>query len=183
MWTNNSCWTGELVTVQTINLPHGRITEFTVLWKIWINAWHIFLSCFYRKQTPPPEDNYWPQKHRPQTGWNQKVDDAWNSTLMPTDARIVHKLIEACSVNTVRLLDPSRRDTQTWGHHPAAAPLPGKAVKAASSTLPQSVSAFLFSTITNPLRSLSNNAAPSPLEHPQYSQGGVTIGSLLTVSI
>ena len=63
-------------------------------------------------------------------------------------------------------------------------PLPGKAVKAALFYITQtSVSAFLFSTTTNPLSSLSNNAAPSPLELPQYSQGGVTIYSLLTVSI
>ena len=47
----NSCWSGKLVIIWTINLSHSRITELVVHWKIYIKTWHIFLSCFYRKQT------------------------------------------------------------------------------------------------------------------------------------
>ena len=44
-------------------LPHSRITELLVSWKIQIKAWHTFLSWFYRKQTPP-DGNCWLQEHR-----------------------------------------------------------------------------------------------------------------------
>ena len=62
--TKNNCWPGELITIETVILPHSRITKLPVVWKIWIKAYHTFLSRFYRKQTPP-DKNHWPQEHDP----------------------------------------------------------------------------------------------------------------------
>ena len=65
--TKNSCWAGELETIYTRILPQSRITELPVPWQIQIKTWHSFLNCFYRKQTStsPPDENSWPQEHRP----------------------------------------------------------------------------------------------------------------------
>ena len=54
---------------------------------------YTFLGCFYRKQIPLDEN--WLQACTLQTEWNQKIRDAQNFTLIPTNLRIVHKLITA----------------------------------------------------------------------------------------
>lgn len=66
--TKNNCWPGELVTIETVILPHSRITELPVAWKVWIKAYHTFLSCLHRKQTPP-DKNHWPQEH-----WSRLIE-------------------------------------------------------------------------------------------------------------
>ena len=88
--TKNSCWAGKPVTTKTTNLPHSRITELPVPWKI--NIWYISLSCFCRKQILP-DKNCWSQAHWSQISWNQKADNTQKFILMPTNPRIVHRLI------------------------------------------------------------------------------------------
>ena len=50
--TKNSCWARKLITIQTKILPHGRIIELTVPWKIQIKVWHTFLSYFLQEVDP-----------------------------------------------------------------------------------------------------------------------------------
>ena len=97
--TRNSCWAGKPVTTKTTNLPHSVITELAITWKIQISAWHTFLSCFYRKQTPSrwklltaiTQSLGWLE---PEGWWR------WLSTTSPiTNQKNVHKLITLCSLN------------------------------------------------------------------------------------
>lgn len=87
----NSCWSGKLVIIWTINLSHSRITELVVHWKIYIKTWHIFLSCFYRKQT-----------HHMKTTDHKNIEPrlvetgGWwgiNFTMVTTNLKVVHNLI------------------------------------------------------------------------------------------
>ena len=44
------------------------------------------------------------QDYKPYTGWNQKINVAWNIALMPANPRIVFELIMVCCLNSVTLL-------------------------------------------------------------------------------
>ena len=67
------------------------------------------------------------------TGWNQKVDDAWNFTLMPTNPRIVHELITLWSLNTKTPHHPLQGGSHSLeGIIPLRRPLPDRAIKSYS---------------------------------------------------
>ena len=105
----------------------------------------IFLSCFADTKTPTRGEKLTiccPQACRPQTGWNQKVDNA--ESHLPH-----HQPIRRMSTSwsrplwtiTTQLLTTSPAgDTRFEDISPLWPPLPGKAIKLFISTLPKTLS-------------------------------------------
>lgn len=88
-----------------INLSHGRITELLQDIKACKIKGLTHILNLFLQESDPYQIKTADHKHvdHRQTSWNQKVDEAWNFTLMPTNPRTVHEMIMQAAAPSLTL--------------------------------------------------------------------------------